>query len=94
MGPPIFVLLQLLSLVIFLLMGLGIVTYIRRNWRGSRLGPEEERAEQILDGIERIEMRLTAMSERMERLERRVGEGEGDARGELPGGEHARRRDE
>lgn len=93
MGPPFFVLLQLLSLVMFLLLGLGIVTYIRRNWRGSRLDPAEERAEQILDGIDRIEMRLTAMSERIERLERRVGEGEGDARGELTGGEGASRRD-
>jgi len=79
MGPPFFVLLQLLSLVIFVLMGLGIVTYIRRNWGGSRLDPAEERAAQILDGIDRIEMRLTAMSERIERLERRVGEGEHDA---------------
>jgi len=86
MGPPFFILLQLLSLVVFVLMGVGIFTYIRRNWRGSRLDPAEERALQILDGIDRIEMRLTAMSERIERLERPVGEGE-EARRELPGGD-------
>jgi len=88
MGPPFFIVLQLLSLVIFVLMGLGIVTYIRRNWRGSRLDPAEERAAQILDGIDRIEMRLTAMSERIERLERRVEEG-GSRRELSDGGEGA-----
>lgn len=92
MGPPFFILLQLLSLAMFVLLGLGIVTYVRRNWRGSRLDPAEERALQILDGIDRIEMRLTAMSERIERLERRVGEG--GAQRELPGGEDAPRSDE
>jgi hypothetical protein len=89
MGPPFFLLLWLLSLAMTVLVGIGLVTYIRRNWRGSRLDPAEERAAQILDGIDRIELRLTAMSERIERLEGRVGEGEGEGGSprELSGGD-------
>lgn len=86
MGFPFF-LIPLLSLTMMVLVGIGLITYIRHNWHGSRLDSDETDASRLLDGIERIEFRLTAMSERLERLERRLGEGGAEGRLERGGAE-------
>jgi len=64
----------LLSLVTSGLIGFALFTYIKRNWWDASLDEGDDHASRVLDGIDRIEVRLTAMNERIERLEGRLTE--------------------
>ena len=48
-----------------------MVTYMRRTWQVIREGERGSTHDQLMDGIDRIETRLEAMSDRLERLEER-----------------------
>lgn len=66
------------------LMAAALITFIRKNLREGRL--EDGYSDAVLDGIDRIEMRLNVMADRIQRLEMRLGPGEGtdeDASGDV-----------
>ena len=48
----------------------AMVTYVRRTWQLIRVDEEGSSHRQLMDGIDQLETRFQAMSERLERLER------------------------
>lgn len=69
----------LASIVFGVIVAGALVTYIRRTWQLISRDSEGTQQQQLLDGLDRIETRLHAMSERLERLEedqKRLGPGE------------------
>ncbi len=64
------VVMWLASVTVGVIAAAAMVTYVRRTWQQMRLDEKGPAHEEILDGIERIEVRLSAMSERIERIER------------------------
>jgi hypothetical protein len=62
-------LLWLGSIVFGVIMAAALVTYVRRTWQLIRTDEEGPNSQRILDGLDRIEIQLSAMSERIEKLE-------------------------
>ncbi len=58
------------------LIGAGILTYVRRTWQLIRADGEGSHQTQILDALDQVQTQLYSMSERFERLERQLGEGD------------------
>jgi len=57
--------------------GAAMVTYVRRTWQQIRLDDDVGAQQRVLDGMERIETRLEALRERLDRMdEQRIGPGE------------------
>lgn len=58
------------SITLGVIAAAAMVTYMRRTWQ--LIGEDEDGStqQQILDGIDQIDTRLQAMTERLERLER------------------------
>lgn len=63
------VLLWLGSIVFGVIMAAALVTYVRRTWQLIRADEDGPTSQQLIDGLDRIEIRLTALSERLEKLE-------------------------
>ncbi|MBM4184494.1 MAG: hypothetical protein FJ207_09730 [Gemmatimonadetes bacterium] len=58
--------------------GAAMVTCVRRTWQQIRLDDDVGTHQRVLDGMERIETRLEALKERIDRMdEQRIGPGEG-----------------
>ena len=49
----------------------AMVTYVRRSWQLMRADEDGSRHDRILDGIDRMDTRLEAISERLARIEAR-----------------------
>ena len=49
----------------------AMVTYVRRTWQLIQLDEEGSSQQQLLDGIDRLETQLQAMSDRLHKLEER-----------------------
>lgn len=49
----------------------AMVTYVRRTWQLIQFDEEGSSQQQLLDGIDRLETQLQAMSERLHKLEER-----------------------
>ena len=82
-----FVLLALLvSLGTSVVVGAAVVTYVIRTWQQIRAGDDGHRDDRVLDGIDRIERQLSALSERLTRLGRAALPAPGDAPGEAEAG--------
>ncbi len=60
------------SLVFTALVGVGLVTFVRRTWQLVRSGEDQSTQAQILDGLDQVQTRLYSMSERLGRLEQRL----------------------
>ncbi len=71
-----FFLLWILSAAFTVLIGAGIVTYLRRTWQLIRAEGEGSWQSQLLDSIDQVQTQLYSMSERLERLEQRLSPGD------------------
>jgi Spy/CpxP family protein refolding chaperone len=49
----------------------AMVTYVRRTWQLIQFDEEGSSQQQLLDGIDRLETQLQAMSDRLHKLEER-----------------------
>lgn len=76
MPSLVFVVAFVLSLVVSGLVAVGLVTYLIQSWK--QIGSPEDGSldERLLDGMEQLHMRLTLMGERLDRIEKRLDEGE------------------
>lgn len=74
--PPIFILAWVFSLAFTLLIGVGVLTYVRRTWQQIRSEEDGSAQERLLDGIDQIQTQLYMMGERLDRLERRLEGGD------------------
>ena len=71
-----FLLAWILSAAFTVLIGAGIVTYLRRTWQLIRAEGEGSWQSQLLDSIDQVQTQLYSMSERLERLEQRLSPGD------------------
>ena len=78
--PPIFIVAWVMSTALTLLIGVGIVTYIRRTWQQIRLDSDESRDDRLLDGIDQLQTQLYMVAERLGEIERQLSGGDGQAR--------------
>ena len=76
MAVNLFFLLWILSAAFTVLIGAGIVTYLRRTWQLIRAEGEGSWQSQLLDSIDQVQTQLYSMSERLERLEQRLSPGD------------------
>ncbi len=70
-----FVLAWVLSLSFTVLVGAGIITYLRRTWQLIRADGDGSAQSKLLDATEQIQLQLYSMSERLERLEEGLSSG-------------------
>ena len=84
--PPsfVFVLAWILSIGFTLLIGAGVITYIRRTWQLIRADSDGSAQERILDGVDQLQSQLYAISDRLDRLESRLEPADSARRNELP----------
>lgn len=68
----IFALTWVLSAAFTLLIGAGVVTYIRRTWQLIRSHSDESVDDRLLDGIDQIQTQLYRVNERLSEVERLV----------------------
>jgi hypothetical protein len=80
-----FIVAWVMSIGLMVLVAAGVVTYIRRTWQQIASHTDESVEDRILDGLDQLQTQLYMLSERLERIERRLGEGEGDGAHRLPG---------
>ena len=62
----------ILSAAFTLLIGAGVVTYIRRTWQLIRSHSDESELDRVLDGIDQVQTQLYMISERLSEVERHV----------------------
>lgn len=85
----VFVLAWVFSAVFTILIGAGIITYIRRTWQLMRADDDGSPQDQLLDTLDQIQTQLYSVSERLTRLERRLEGGDGDEQPRLSAGPDA-----
>jgi hypothetical protein len=85
-----FVLAWVFSAVFTILIGAGVITYVRRTWQLIKADEDGSPQEQLLDSLDQIQTQLYSVSERLGRLERQLEAGDaGERRGLPPGDEEA-----
>lgn len=73
------------------LVGIALITYVRRTWQLIRAESDHSIQHRILDGIDQLQTRLDLLSERMGEVERSLPPGpsqEETRNGEAPPGPH------
>ena len=83
----VFVIAWVISAVFTILIGVGIVTYIRRTWQLMRAEEDGSSQDRTLDTLDQIQTQLYSMSERLGRLERRLHSGDGGEEQRLSAGD-------
>ena len=76
---PIFIIAWVLSVAFSVLIGVGILTYIRRTWQQIRLDSDESRDDRLLDGIDQLQTQLHMVTERLVDIERQLAAGDDQA---------------
>ena len=77
MLTQLFMLIAFVASVVFtVLIGAGILTYVRRTWQLIRSDGEGSKQTRILDALDQVQTQLYSMSERLGRLEHQLGEGD------------------
>lgn len=71
----IFIVVWLLSGLFSVLVGVGIITYIRRTWQQIRLDSDNPRHDQLLDGIDQLQTQLYLVNERLRKMEEELAGG-------------------
>jgi hypothetical protein len=66
-----FLIFPILGLVTSVGVAMVIVLMGIRTWKQLRSGDDEARDDEILDGIDRLELQLSALADRLTRLEQR-----------------------
>ena len=64
-----FVVMWVLSVVFSGLVGVALITYVRRTWQLIRADQDGSVHHRILEGVDEIQMRMDLLAERLERLE-------------------------
>lgn len=72
----VFVIAWVASVVFTILIGAGIITYIRRTWQLMRAAEDGSSQDQVLDTLDQIQTQLYSVSERLGRLEHRLDSGD------------------
>jgi uncharacterized protein YlxW (UPF0749 family) len=82
----VFVIAWIFSVLFTILIGAGIITYVRRTWQLMQAGEDGSSQDQLLDSLDQIQTQLYSVSERLGRLERRLDSGDGDEQQRLSPG--------
>jgi hypothetical protein len=64
-----FFIIMLLSAAFSALLGVSLITYVRRTWQLIRAESDDSIQHQILDGIDQLQTRMDLVSERLDRVE-------------------------
>ena len=65
-----FILMFIMSVAFSGLVGVALLTYVRRTWQLIRAESDHSPQHQILDGIDQLQTRMDLVSERLDGLER------------------------
>lgn len=66
----VFILMFIMSVAFSGLVGVALLTYVRRTWQLIRAESDQSIQHQILDGIDQLQTRMDLVSERLDGLER------------------------